>query len=941
MGPPSTPLLDRDDELTTLGAALEAARTGGGGVVVLEGAAGTGKSALVDVTCQRASAAGMRVLTARGGELEQDYPFGLIRQLYAPLLAAASTERRDRLLAGAAGPASWVLGEAADGDTGIHAAGFAVMQAIYWLTAEVAAEAPLLVTVDDGQWADPSSLRALDFLARRITDLPATLLVSLRPQEPDSRMELLDQLRGIAGSRVSLGALRPQSVARLVRDRFPEAGDDVCDACHAATAGNPLYLHELLRFLSAAEVLPDADTVMKASVPTLGDRVIRRVERVAGDASALARSMAVLGTGARLTVAAELAAVPEAQAGRIAHQLRRIELLSTEDPIGFVHPLIRRSIYDAIPETERQAAHREAARLLAAAGAPAETVAAHLRTLTPDGDVTVAAALLVAAERALERAAVDEAVGWLERALAEDAADPPRADVLARLGAARAIQRDPAAIDDLRAAYELAEDPDLRGRVGVALAELLGHAGQWSGAIEVLESLESVLDVAGPELEAEVAAIRGIVTLNDPARISDFDRDRTTYERLARGDHWASYALAALLAVEAANRGRPDEALAFGERALEDGRLLSERGAGGWTAPQLVGAFIEAEDLDRASAAADQVEAAARASGSAFGLLTALGSRGWAHARRGDLAAAESDLTTLLAFARDAGLLMGVTSLSFFLVDVLLERESMSDVADLVEQTQLGPDFLNTTSGAMLLEVRGRLRLLRRDGTGALDDLRAAGRIISALRFGPSFSTWRSSLALALPAAARDEARALADEELELARPSGLVRPQAIALRALGILEGATPAGIDLLQQSVALLEDAPARLEHARSLIELGGALRRANQRSDSRMPLVAGLRLAHRCGAQRLSRRALQELQSAGGRRPRLSTTGRDALTASELRVVNLAASGVTNTEIAQELYVSLKTVETHLSRAYLKLGLAGSGSRGRLLRVLEEAS
>ena len=99
--------------------------------------------------------------------------------------------------------------------------------------------------------------------------------------------------------------------------------------------------------------------------------------------------------------------------------------------------------------------------------------------------------------------------------------------------------------------------------------------------------------------------------------------------------------------------------------------------------------------------------------------------------------------------------------------------------------------------------------------------------------------------------------------------------------------------------------------------------------------------MRLAHVCGAHRLTQRAQQELQAGGGRRPRLSIHGRDALTASELRVVKLASSGATNTEIAQELYVSLKTIETHLSRSYLKLGLAGSGSRGRLAEVLEGAA
>ncbi len=939
MGQPGPPLLDREGELQTLDAAVQAARAGRGGLVVLEGAAGTGKSALVALTGQRGGGAGMRVLAARGGELEQDHPFGLIRQLYEPVLAAADPPQRARLLAGAAAPAASVL-SVGDGATGVHAAGFGAMQAIYWLTANLAGDGPLLMTIDDAHWSDPSSLRALDFLARRIADLPAMLVVALRPQEPGSRMELLDELRAAATGRAALRALGSDSVARLVRDRIPGASDEVCDACAAATGGNPLYLEELLRSLPVDAVMPDPATILESSVPTLGDRVLRRINRVDDDAPALAGAMAVLGNGARLAVAAQLAAVPDAGAGRIAHRLRRIELLRGEDPIAFVHPLVHRSVYDAIPEIERQAAHRRAAELLRAAGAPPESVAAHLRTLTPSGDATVAEALLAAGERALERAAPDEAVEWLQRAVAENATVPPRAQLLARLGAARAIQRDPAAVVDLREAHELAADVGTRARAGVALAELLGHAGQWTAAIEVIESIGAAAGDGEPELDAEVAALRAVITLHDPAHTADFDRRRPTFVRLAGDDHWASHALAAMLAVEAAHRGRPDEAIAFGDRALRGGRFLRERGAGGWAAPQLLGAFIESEDLDRAEAARVQVDAAARASGAVFGLLTALGYRGWIHARRGDLAASESDLTTVLAFARDAGVLMGITTMSFYLIDVLLERETPSHLVELVEHTELPDDFLRTASGAMLLEARGRLRLLRRDGDGGLDDLRAAGDIISALRFSPTFSAWRSCLALALPPARRDEARALAAEELALAEPIGLARPQAVALRALGVLE-ASPAGIDLLRQSVALLKDSPARLELARSLVELGSALRRANQRSDARRPLVDGLRLAHACGAHRLSRRAVQELQASGGRRPRLSANGRDALTASELRVVQLAASGATNTEIAQELYISPKTVETHLSRAYLKLGLAGSGSRGRLPRVLKEAS
>jgi len=182
----------------------------------------------------------------------------------------------------------------------------------------------------------------------------------------------------------------------------------------------------------------------------------------------------------------------------------------------------------------------------------------------------------------------------------------------------------------------------------------------------------------------------------------------------------------------------------------------------------------------------------------------------------------------------------------------------------------------------------------------------------------------------------RDEALSLVAEELELARASGLARPLGVALRAAGVLEtGAT--GIERLREWASLLESSGARLEHARSLVELGAALRRAGRRAEARPELSAGMDLADRCGAPRLVVRAREELGAAGGRPRRMATTGLAALTASEHRVARLAAQGATSPEIAQELFVSLKTVETHLSHAYAKLDLAGRGARERLGEAL----
>ncbi len=134
------------------------------------------------------------------------------------------------------------------------------------------------------------------------------------------------------------------------------------------------------------------------------------------------------------------------------------------------------------------------------------------------------------------------------------------------------------------------------------------------------------------------------------------------------------------------------------------------------------------------------------------------------------------------------------------------------------------------------------------------------------------------------------------------------------------------------LREAVDLLEGSPARLEHARALVELGGALRHARRSAESRAPLQAGLELAVACGAVRLAARARDEVSAAAGRPPRRSAPDRTP-TATELRVARLAVAGATNREIARELFVSLKTVETHLSHLYAKLGLAGRGRRREL--------
>ena len=194
---------------------------------------------------------------------------------------------------------------------------------------------------------------------------------------------------------------------------------------------------------------------------------------------------------------------------------------------------------------------------------------------------------------------------------------------------------------------------------------------------------------------------------------------------------------------------------------------------------------------------------------------------------------------------------------------------------------------------------------------------------------------WRSELALTLDAG--DASQRLADEELELAVAVGAPGPIGIATRARALLARGEER-LRQLREAIEILEGSQAVLEHARTLVELGAELRRTNRRAEARDPLRLGIDIAHRCGATAVVQRGQTELHATGARPRRLVLSGVDAFTASERRVAELAADGLSNRDIAQALMVTTKTVETHLSHIFLKLGITSRadlpGELGRAL-------
>ncbi len=935
IAPDTSHLHERERELTGLSAALQDARQGAGSIVAIAGAAGTGKSALLGAAVRHASKLGFAVRRARGSELEEDLSFGVIRQLFEAPLSSASASERERLLSGAAAPAARLFASVALDPAAGADGGFATLHGLYWLAANVAAEQPLLLAVDDIHWADAPSLRALNYLAGRLADVPVALAVALRTHEPTGVAELVASLESQPSAcRFELAAFDQAAVAAIVRAEIAGASDELCAAFHDASAGNPFYLRELLRSVSSRNgTMPAPGEIREAAVASVGDRVARRLLGLGTHAPMLAAAMSVLGSGRSIRDAAAVAGLEEADAAGAARAMRRAEILAAESPFEWIHPLVRRSLYDNLTVTERDRLHARAADVLARAGAAPGAVAVHLSALRPAGSEAVVARLLAAADEALARDAPEVAVALLDRALEEDAADPPRASLLLKLGQVEVTRRNPAAAEPLREARELSRDTRERTLAAMALAEILTFDGHWDQAAATISEAIDGLAGADPDLTLELEVVRAVWCAFDPPLSAEVSRDRGRLLALAGGPSWPARALAALLAVTSALRGEHlEEIEPLCEHALADGVLFSQRGAGAWASSHVLAALTSIEQNDRAFALADELEDAAREQGSVANALIADAYRGWIPARLGDLTAAEELLRPIVDTAISNNMLLYLVTGLWWLRDVLPERPAHEDLTALVESLELPPAFAQAAGGAWMRSVRGNLRATRGALGDAEQDFRAAGEIFRALGFGPVHDPWRSSLALTLGPRDAEEARALVEEELALADATGLARPCGVALRALGLITGGDD-GLELLRESVAVLADSPARYEHARALVELGAALRRSGRRAESREPLEAGMEIAHLGGAERLVARARQELLATGARPRQIIRSGFTALTASERRIVRLAAEGHSNPEIAQTLYVSVKTVESHLSGAYRKLDLSGPGARRRL--------
>jgi DNA-binding CsgD family transcriptional regulator len=934
------PLVERESEVDRLQVTLRDAAQGRGSFLLVEGPAGIGKSRLLAAARGLSEGVGLRCLQARGGELERDFAYGVVRQLLERSVREASDATA--LLDGAARLAAPVIGLSEAGPAGPGQIGpggdatFATAHGLYWLVSNLAAETPLLLEADDAHWADAASLRVLSYLAARIEGLPVALIVAVRPSEPDTDVPLLSALRAVpATALVTPAPLTAQGVGAVLQERYgvPPA-DEFARACHDATGGNPFLVSELVATLIDDGVQPTEDAagaVQGLGPETVARAVLLRLSRLPEPCSRLANACAVLGAEAERRHAAATADLEDDTATEAADLLAAADILAPGASLRFAHPVVREAIYGELAPGERERLHARAASLLRASNADAGEIAPHLLAVQPGAGEDVVAILRDAAGAAMGKGAPDAAARYLSRALDEPPAATDLPAVLYELGCAELLSDDvPGAIEHLSRSVELTSEPELRAERVLRLARAMFSTGDVEGAFEVLERELGELKETDSEAVLRLRVEHGSVGLVHPptapravARLEDAAE--------ITGDSPSELLQLCNLAAWRWLYGTATEAAGLAERALAGGRLVGFETSDSIPVYEAVWALIYADRIDLAMDALEAALADARRRGSVFGLFTACAVRAIALMRAGDVSGAEAEARTgaelgSIPFAHPP--LYGQLCLA------LVERGELEEAEAAIEVSGCGPHLPEMVHFNPAFYARARLRMAQGHSEAALEDLEElAARDERLAMHNPSILSRAAAAEVRLALGDHDEAHRLATEQVELGRAWGAPTPVGVGLRALALVEGED--GVETARAAVEALDSSPARLERARALVDLGRLLRRAGSRREAREPLRAGLDLARACGATALVTQAHEELRVAGARPRRLQFSGVESLTASERRVADMASGGMSNREIAQALFVTVRTVENHLSRAYSKLDIS---SRKELAGALE---
>lgn len=948
-------LVERSAELAAAAQARRASRAGRGSLVVIAGGPGAGRSALLDGIADQ-PVAGEVVLRASGSLLERGYDFGVMRQLVQPLLAASPGDaRRSFGEAIELGP----LLSADDGQWD-QLSWPTVLTSLTAIVANVSQEAPLVLIIDDLQWADSCTLQWLDHLGRQLDHLPITVFCAIADGVAVSEPALLHEIKSASGAMLYPAPLSVTAVHRLARAVFDGDGDEEFAAVvHRVTAANPAAVDITLRGLSDAGLSPNESTagsVEQKCHLLLRDRRMYCLSIQPPLVQAMARAMAVLGSvhsdGAgeqdRSSNVSALTDADPLDRATAVRSLGRLGFLSGSGTMEFVHPSIPDAVLSVIPVEEREELHRRAAALLHAAGFPAGAVAQQLLTITSGYAPWETDVLRAAAAAALDRGASRVAASLLRPVLFEAA---PGATQRGRLLVEVAVAERGF---DLNAAVRhitqaLLVLPSVSERATAALWIPPGLAADTPAVAEALRLGDEVLRSDGDggphqDLALRLEARMRYVDDQRPAALQE------AAERLAQADVDALLTLDGgreLLTVLLHSAGLGATRPAAEVAALA-ARLLAQQPPQAQTAYTVLPALVPLLAAADAPGSADRWVLAlleqTKQADSAEALAVATAARGMLLAARGRLSEAQVLAGTALDLVRSAEAAWpDVTAMAAStLTTVVLATHDLELCERITQIAQVTADLQTTTAARM---ARGVQDLVRGELPAAVERFLDCGQHLAQVGWSSTGTyPWRLCAADVLARLGRTaQAGELADQEYQAALAWGAPAPIGRALSLLAAL--AEPgAEVALRRQAVEVLNESADLLARSRAAMALGRCLEQVAS-PEAHDVLLEGSRLAAECGVGWTDGR--EDARTAPG--SSLASTTGDSLTGLSLRlitpeeveltrsegiVIERVREGWTNQRIADSLSVSRRAIEKTLTGAYRKFGVHG---RNELVTVL----
>ncbi|MDG9715503.1 AAA family ATPase [Streptomyces sp. DH24] len=944
-------LLEREQELTVLDKAVAEAQSGSGALVLVDGGAGTGTTALLHRLADLAAASGALVLRSAGAFGERAVPFGVVRQLVLPLLAEPGVH-----IPSLAGPLLAPGCDPGPGPDRGHAAAHPSLpapgetprtldgapcapdiapadlaDALHWLhiaLAGISAERTVVLAVDDLGWVDDASRHALAHLAARLEGM-RVLMAVVRKDGLSARDPLVRDIAATATHHVRARALSRRATGRLVADRLgPHCPEEFTATCHEVTGGRPKDLRTLcdrarLRRLGAPAWHTARLTELGESLRRERLLVLLRREPVV---EAFAKATAVLGDQATDDLVARLAGLTQEQCDHARDILARTWPGTDDDPASAVRA-VAGVVLGAMGDEESSHRHRQASVLLDECGADPEEVVAPLLHVDRLGGAWEIHQLRAAAAAARRRGAPDAAVRYLSRALVDvPAGGGARAELLFELGVTEAESGSPSAVRHLVQAARLM--PRIRRRAEVVSSTPMHIVGSDPQLADLIRETAAGLgtpreaDRHGRYLAMRLEARARYAGLHEPRYVASAPRRLRELGERHTGPSSSERELRIVLLFSAAMGGQAvhRDIARMARQVLEQ-----EPAHAALPGPALDMLPPVLYAVDAPHAAASWLDAARlhAAREGAPGLMARV------EAQRGLLLVARGEI----ALARECGtravtLAEGVPSEERLLPVLTLGRVALE-----LEDPELAAQLTGTLEPAAdlrLFALHRALRGLRAEARGnlpvALAQYLDCGRVLERAGWlNPAIADWQVRAAFVQHRLGRTaDAAATADECHERARTWGAPTMLGRTLRLRGTLtEG--PRGVALLRQAVDILESGGNRFELAHALTALGKRLRRTSDAEGDRL-LNRGRRLAVEL------QNAPSDIRSGMTARPvRAIVAG---LTPAETKVAERAARGLSNREIATELGISMRAVERHLTSSYRKFGISGRDELARTL-------